>query len=46
MEMLQPEESYQLFANLNGHIARLANLEDGCKGRFWEGRFPVAGTAG
>jgi hypothetical protein len=23
---------------LNEHIARLANQEDGCKGRFWEGR--------
>ena len=29
-------------AALSEHIARRANLEDGCSGRFWQGRFAWA----
>jgi hypothetical protein len=30
---------------LNEHVARRANREDGCTGRFWEGRYKCRGLA-
>jgi hypothetical protein len=31
---------------LNEHVARLANAEDGVKGRSWEGRFKSQAPSG